>query len=107
MEQQQTPAPSQDPTTVAGLVASARARLLDLDEREKYLSKAVCVDVLLDCLNVAVRPPVQKAILGRLPEFSHGNLTTADDFSAVLDEIHLALQVDAAFDDYDLELEAL
>lgn len=102
---QSTPA-RQDPTTVAGLVASARHRLLD-DDTGKYLEKTVCTDVLLDCLNVAVRPPVRNAILRRLPEFSHGNLTRAEDFSAVLDEIHLALQVDAAFDDYEVELEAL
>ena len=101
---QPTPA-KQDPTTVAGLVASARHRLLNDDKQ--YLEKTVCTDVLLDCLNVAVRPPVQQVILGRLPEFSHGNLATAEDFSAVLDEIQLALQVDAAFDDYDVTLEAL
>lgn len=105
--QQQPSTPQQDPTTVAGLVASARARLLDADGQGEYLAKALCTDVLLDCLNVAVRPPVQKVILERLPEFSHGNLTTAEDFGVVLDEIQLALQVDAAFDDCDLELEAL
>ncbi len=105
--QKQPATPQKDPTTVAGLVASARARLLDIEDGGKYLEKSLCTDVLLDCLNVAVRPPVQKVILGRLPEFSHGNLTRAEDFAVVLDEIQLALQVDAAFDDFDLELEAL
>lgn len=110
---QSTPA-GQDPTTVAGIVANARARFLSdqaggatYPEKAEYLEKTICTDVLLDCLNVAVREPVRKAILRGLPEFSHGNLTRAADFSAVLDEIHLALQVDAAFDDYEVELEAL
>lgn len=88
----------QDPTTVAGHLAKARRRFAE----SEYIEKTLCTDVLLDCLNVAVRPPVRAVILEGLPQFSHGNLATLVDFTEVLDEIQLALQIDAAFDEFEL-----
>lgn len=81
--------------TVAGLVAEARASVGDAN----FLSKGQCVDWLLDCLTAAVRPPVEEVVLEALADFSQRNMSKAGDFLAALDKIHLALQVDAAFDD--------
>ncbi len=81
-------------STVAGCVADARSS----SAGDAYLSQTHCVDWLLDCYNAAVRPSVRAVLLEKLSEFSHVNLLTAADFFGALDQVQLALQVDAAFD---------
>lgn len=89
------PIPTTPHPTVAGTIATARARL----DGEAFVPVAECVDTLLDCFNAAVRPDVKLVVEKILPDFSIGNTRKASDFAAALDEIQVALQVDAAFDE--------
>lgn len=89
------PLPTNSHPTVAATIATARDRI----EGEDYVPVAECVDTLLDCFNAAVRPDVKSVVQEILPSFSVGNVRRASDFSAALDEIQVALQVDAAFDE--------
>ncbi len=93
------PIPSSAYPTVAATIEQARDRI----DGEDYVPVADCVDTLLDCFNAAVRPDVKDVVQHILPAFSNGNVRKAEDFSAALDEIQVALQVDAAFDEVDLE----
>ena len=68
-----------------------------------YLSRAECVDWLLDLLNSADRSSVQRVIRHYLVIFSHGNLTPSSTFIAALEEIELAFEVDAVFDHFEFE----
>lgn len=72
-------------------------------EGAKYLSRAACVDWLLDLLNSAGRTSVKEMIRDQLVIFSSGNLTTAEMFVTALDLIELAVEVDSAFDPLDLD----
>ncbi len=83
------------PATVAATIATARDRI----DGEDYVPVADCLDTLLDCFNAAVRPDVKDVVKTILPSFSVGNVRKVSDFSAALDEIQVALQVDAAFDE--------
>ena len=66
------------------------------------MSQPMCVDVLLDCRNAAVRPTVRQIAAEALAEIAHVNLVRTSRFLELLDVIHLALAVDAAFDHLDL-----
>lgn len=92
------PRPTSSQTTVASTIATARNRI----NGEDFVAVADCVDTLLDCFNAAVRPDVKDVVQNLLPEFTTGNVRKAADFKAALDEIQLALQVDAAFDEVDV-----
>ncbi len=85
-------------TTVAGCVAEARAHIVD----HAYLSQGRCVDWLLDCLNAAVRSSVRTVVTEKLDTIRGVTLVAGPAFADMLDEIHLALQVDAAFDHLEL-----
>lgn len=89
------PLPTTSYPTVAATIATARGRI----DGEDYVAVSDCVDTLLDCFNAAVRPDVKDIVQQILPSFSVGNVRKASDFSAALDEIQVALQVDAAFDE--------
>ena len=92
-----TSIPNSDP--IATTIASARA---DIHGAE-YVPVADCVDWLLDCLNVAARPDVKDVIIRILPDFTSGNLRQRSDFEQALNEVELALEVDAAFDSFGLD----
>lgn len=86
--------------TVAGLLARARLELAD----EQYIARGVATDWLLDLLNAALRPPVRRVVLSALADFSHRNMAPAPEFFGALDRIQIALQVDAAYDEVELEV---
>lgn len=81
-------------TKIIATIAAARAEM----DGNEYVPVADCVDWLLDCHNAAERPVVRDVVVDLLPLFSNGNLRKADDFSEALDQIELALTVDAAFE---------
>ncbi len=86
--------------TVATCVAQARTEVAE----ERFVAQAECVDVLLDCLNAAVRPVVRDFITEALSAIASVRLVRAEEFVASLDQIQMALQVDAAFDHLELPL---
>lgn len=88
-----TPTPD---TIIATTIASARAEI----DGEAYVPVSDCVDWLLDCLNVAERPDVKNVIVKILPEFTNGSLRTTESFMRALDDVEMALQVDAVFDEF-------
>jgi hypothetical protein len=85
-------------TNVTEQVAEARSAVAE----HQYLDQSRCVDLLLDCLNAAIRPTVRSIIEGSLSGMAHVRLVAGDEFRASLDEIQLAAQVDAIFDDLEL-----
>ncbi len=90
------------PATESVATCVARARLDVAGER--FVSQSSCVDALLDCLNAAVRPTVEVFIIEALQAVAHLRLVKVAEFVAALDEIQMALQVDAAFDHLELPL---
>ena len=86
------------PAPISAQVAEARTAV----GQEQYVAQSRCIDWLLDCLNVAVRPTVRSIIEESLADMVHLNLVTGDNFRASLDQIQLAAQVDAVFDHLDL-----
>lgn len=68
----------------------------------KTMSQTECVDLLLDCRNAAVRSTVREVTTDALVEIAHVSLVRSSDFTELLDLVHLALAVDAAFDHLDL-----
>lgn len=93
-----SPGPPVPVAAVTAWVASARADVAD----EPILDRDRCVDWLLDCLNAARRPTVRAIICNMLAAVAGANTVTGADFQLALDEVDLALQVDAAFDHLDL-----
>ncbi len=87
-----------DAPTVAGCVVDARTASAGSD----YLSQAHCVDWLLDCYNAAVRSSVRHVVTEMLSDISGVTLVPAPAFADMLDQVQLALQVDAAFDHLEL-----
>ncbi len=85
--------------TVAALLGAARLELAG----EQYIPRGVATDWLLDLLNAAVRPSVKRVILLTLEDFCHRNMSPAAEFFEALDRVQIALQVDAAYDDFELE----
>lgn len=85
---------STEKTKIIATITAARAEI----NGNQYVPVADCVDWLLDCHNAAERPVVKDVVVTLLPKFSNGNLRTADDISDALDQIELALAVDAAFE---------
>lgn len=81
-------------TKIIATITAARAEI----DGNEYVPVADCVDWLLDCHNAAERPVVKDVVVTLLPQFSNGNLRTADDISEALDQIELALAVDQAFE---------
>jgi hypothetical protein len=94
-----TPGTTSQAPTVAGIIADARAATVGVP----FLPQGTTVDVLLDCLNAAVRPSVKRVILDSLADFGHRNMSPTGEFIECLDRIQVALQVDAAFDDLALD----
>jgi hypothetical protein len=84
---------STESTKIIATITAARAEI----DGNEYVPVADCVDWLLDCHNAAERPVVKDVVVTLLPQFSNGNLRTADDISEALDQIELALAVDQAF----------
>ncbi len=84
--------------TVASHLAAGRSKAAT----ETNLSQAHCVDVLLDCMNAAVRVTVKEVVADVLTRIAHVNLVTAEEFRDMLDLVQMALAVDAAFDHLDL-----
>ena len=68
----------------------------------QILGQGRCIDWLLDCLNAARRPGVRTAICEAIASISSVRALTAVDFRRSLDDIQLALEVDTAFDHFDL-----
>lgn len=85
---------STESTKIIATITAARAEIHGND----YVAVASCVDWLLDCHNAAERPNVKDVVVTLLPQFSNGNLRTADDINEALDQIELALAVDQAFE---------
>lgn len=85
---------STEATNIIATLTAARAEI----NGNEYVPVADCVDWLLDCHNAAERPVVRDVVVTLIPQFSNGNLRTADEFSDALDQIELALAVDGAFD---------
>ncbi len=81
--------------TLASLIADARSYAAG----EEYVPVVYCTDVLLDCWNAADRPSVQGVIGSLLPDFTNGNIRKRVDFVDALDQIEMALDTDAAFDE--------
>lgn len=86
-------------TKIIATIAAAREEI----NGNEYVPVASCVDWLLDCHNAAERPIVKDVVVTLLPKFSNGNLRTADDISAALDQIELSLAVDEAFEGSSLQ----
>ncbi len=85
---------------IIATISAARAEI----NGNEYVPVADCVDWLLDCHNAAERPIVKNAVVTLLPQFSKGNLRTADDITRALDQIELTLAVDEAFEGSSLEI---
>lgn len=85
--------------SIVGAVALARSSA----GNDQYLTQSRCVDWLLDCLNAAVRPAVRRLIMQQLSAMLHLNLVLGSEFQACLDQILLAAQVDAAYDQLELD----
>lgn len=102
--QQLTPSERLDMTSIeeTKIIATITAARAEINGNE-YIPVADCVDWLLDCHNAAERPIVKDVVVTLLPKFSNGNLRTADDISAALDQIELSLAVDEAFEGSSLE----
>lgn len=84
--------------SVATWVSAARIAT----DGQQLVAQVDCVDWLLDCLNACVRPSVGAIIEQHLTAIAHITVVRAADFVRALDEIQLALQVDAAFDHLEL-----
>ncbi len=84
--------------TVADCLVRGRAHA----RRSTNMSQTVCVDLLLDCYNAAVRSTVREITAEAITEIAHVNLVRSSQFADLLDLIHMALAVDAAFDHLDL-----
>jgi hypothetical protein len=91
---------STESTKIIATIAAARAEI----NGNEFVPVADCVDWLLDCHNAAERPIVKNAVVTLLPQFSNGNLRTADDITRALDQIELTLAVDEAFEGSSLEI---
>lgn len=82
-----------------GRLATARAGAGD----EPYLTQSRCVDWLLDCRGVCALPSLRSVIDNALGEIGHIGVVSGRYFRSVLDEIELALAVEAAFDPLELK----
>ena len=81
---------STETTKIIATITAARAEI----SGNAYVPVADCVDWLLDCHNAAERPVVKDVVVTLLPQFSNGNLRTAEDITQALDQIELALSDD-------------
>ena len=59
-------------------------------QTDDYLSQTRCVDLLLDCFNVAETPAVKAVIEDALTVLSHVKLVKSSDFQDSLAQIQLA-----------------
>ena len=86
--------------TVASHVAEVRTTM----PSGVHLPQSYCVDWLLDCFSAAVRPSVRAIVVEKLNDVRHLSVVVASDFTATVDHVQLALQVDAAFDHFELDV---